>query len=86
MSKMCSLHGCTQGNDKTLLYNDPNIKGYHSRESSLPLSKAHSNTTNHTPIIHYENNLTPNLTMCFPKTRGFKLAAINITSQPKHIG
>ena len=37
------------------------------------------------PNLQYENNLTQNLTMSFLKTRGFKLAAINITSLPKHI-
>ena len=48
-------------------------------------AEIHPNTIDHMPNLRNENNLTPNLTMCFPKTRGFKLAAINLTSLPKHI-
>ena len=33
----------------------------------------------------YKNNLTSILTLGIPKTRGFKLAAINITILPKYI-
>ena len=36
-------------------------------------------------LTSYKNNLTSILTLDIPRTRGFKLAAINTTSLPKYI-